>query len=163
MDAAPADTMPGHTVHSLLSLTPSLTDRSSAYLHPAYSAHPPDAHYPSLVIRNVHLPFESDDPTLVDPLYNIYGISSRIERVKLATHNGSCSVSGLNSSCNSPALLPHCSSSSPRSKAHLPHSKLDAGGRSILLLVYVPHLLSVPSLHGTHNHPITASATCTST
>ena len=162
MDAAPADTMPGHTVDSLLSPTPSLTDRSSAYLHPAYSAHPPDAHYPSLIIRNVHLP-KSDDSTLVDPLYNVYCVGSRIERVELATRNGSRSVSGLNSGRNSPALLPYCSSGSPRSKAHPPHSKLDAGGRSILLLVYVPRLLSVPSLRGTHNHPVTASATRTST
>ena len=163
MDAAPADTMPGHTVDSLLSPTPSLTDRSSAYLHPAYSAHPPDAHYPSLVIRNVHLPFESDDPTLVDPLYNVYCVGSRVERVELATRNGSRSVSGLNSGRNSPAPLPHYSSGSPRSKAHPPHSELDAGGRGILLPAYVPRPLSVPSLRGTHNRPVTASATRTST
>ena len=163
MDAAPADTMPGHTVDSLLSPTPSLTDRSSAYLHPVYFAHPPDAHYPSLVICNVHLPFKSDDSTLVDPLYNVYCVGSRIERVELTTCNGSRSVSGLNSGRNSPALLPHCSSGSPRSKAHPPHSKLDAGGHGILLLVYVPCPLFVPSLRGTHNHPITASAMCTST
>ena len=52
--------------------------------------------YPTLVIRNVHLPFESDDPTLADPLYNVYCVGSRVDRIELAstTRSGSVSRSG---------------------------------------------------------------------
>ncbi|KAI0720495.1 Metallo-dependent hydrolase [Cerioporus squamosus] len=103
--------------------------------------------YPSLVIRNVHLPFESDDPTLADPLYNVYCAGSRVERIELATPHGSRSVSQGGSRHNSPARHPeyhHHSHShlSPGGSAHggrgagsprQGQAELDAQGRGILL------------------------------
>ena len=87
--------MPGHTVHSLLhphntNAYPSTAPHHTH--HPVHAQeHTPD--YPTLVIRNVHLPFESDDPTLADPLYNVYCVGSRVDRVELSTPHGSRSVS----------------------------------------------------------------------
>ena len=137
LDPAPPPTtrqMPAHTVHSLLNHHTHL----AAHHHskPPTPVHDPLPDSPPLVIRNVHLPFESDDPTLADPLYNVYCIGSRVERVELATRNGCRSVSGLSSGRSSPARPPeYHTTGSPRGSAS--HAELDAQGRGILLPAYV--------------------------
>ncbi|KAH9891652.1 Metallo-dependent hydrolase [Cubamyces lactineus] len=80
--------------------------------------------YPSLVIRNVHLPFDSDDPTLADPLYNVYCVAGRVDRVELATANGG-GGSGHGSRHSTPEYQAR-----DRQGAH---AELDAQGRGILL------------------------------
>ncbi|TBU28610.1 Metallo-dependent hydrolase [Dichomitus squalens] len=124
--------------------------------HAAHHAHSPRGHsaghsyrstpptdYPTLVVRNVHLPFDADSPTLADPLYNVYCVGGRVDRIELVTTNGSGSVSG-SSGRNSPARHPEFSSSaSPRGNGAGPgprdhrqgssHGELDAQGRGILL------------------------------
>lgn len=132
---------------------PSSSSSSRAGPGPALHAyarrtHTPEAtgsgEYPSLVIRNVHLPFESDDPTLADPLYNVYCVGSRVDRVELATPHGSRSVSHGSSGHNSPARHPEYhhhggggsayggrGAGSPPSRQG--HAELDAQGRGILL------------------------------
>ncbi|KAI0770295.1 Metallo-dependent hydrolase [Fomes fomentarius] len=114
--------MPGHTHHP--------------QNHHAHDAPMSDA-YPSLVIRNVHLPFEADSPTLADPLYNVYCVGSRVDRVELATANGSRSVSG-SSGHNSPARPPEyhpsgAGNGTATGRDNSPHAELDAQGRGILL------------------------------
>ncbi|PIL22531.1 hypothetical protein GSI_15220 [Ganoderma sinense ZZ0214-1] len=112
--------------------------------HHHRSATPAD--YPTLAIRNVHLPFESDDPTLADPLYNVFCVGGRVDRIELATPNGSRSVS-RSSGHNSPARSAEffsTRSASPRSaglgvvtglspRGGSSHAELDAQGRGILL------------------------------
>ena len=97
-----------------------------AHTSSAHYARSPRAHsgahayddYPTLVIRNVHLPFDSDSPTLADPLYNVYCVGGRVDRIELATPNGSRSVSS-SSGHNSPARSAEffsTRSASPRSE-----------------------------------------------
>ncbi|KAI0335897.1 Metallo-dependent hydrolase [Cubamyces sp. BRFM 1775] len=82
--------------------------------------------YPSLVIRNVHLPFDSDDPTLADPLYNVYCVGGRVDRVELATANGG---SGHGSRHSTPPQHPEYQARDRQGA----HAELDAQGRGILL------------------------------
>ncbi len=127
MDVDAAD-MPGHTHHA----------------HHAHDAPMSDA-YPSLVIRNVHLPFEADSPTLADPLYNVYCVGSRVDRVELATANGSRSVSsgsGHNSPARPPDYHPSSAGNGTAAGRDSPHAELDAQGRGILLPAFVR--LSIP-------------------
>ena len=136
-----------------------------AHTSSAHHARSPRAHsgahayddYPTLVIRNVHLPFDSDSPTLADPLYNVYCVGGRVDRIELATANGSGSVSG-SSGRNSPARHPEYSSSpSPRGNgagagprdhrqgsSSSSHGELDAQGRGILLPASVRSSMPVP-------------------
>ncbi|KAI0632129.1 Metallo-dependent hydrolase [Trametes polyzona] len=81
--------------------------------------------YPSLVIRNVHLPFDSDDPTLADPLYNVYCVGGRVDSVELATTNG-------NSQGSRHSTPPHHPEYQARDRQGV-HAELDAQGRGILL------------------------------
>ncbi|KAI8969640.1 Metallo-dependent hydrolase [Trametes punicea] len=106
---------------------------SPASAHSSGSAHrslaspisPVPADYPRLVIRNVHLPFDSDDPTLADPLYNVYCVGGRVDRVELATPNGN----GHGSRHSTP---PHHPEYQPKDRQGT-HAELDAQGRGILL------------------------------
>lgn len=107
------------------------------------------AEHPTLAIRNVHLPFDSDDPTLADPLYNVFCVGGRVDRIELATPNGSRSVSS-SSGHNSPARNAEffsTRSASPRSAGAgivtglspkdrvggSSHAEVDAQGRGILI------------------------------
>ena len=124
--------------------------------HHHRSATPAD--YPTFAIRNVHLPFESDDPTHADPLYNVFCVGGRVDRIELATPNGSRSVSS-SSGHNSPARNAEffsTRSASPRSagmgvvtglspRGGTSHAELDAQGRGILLPASVASSLPVPS------------------
>ncbi|KAI0754974.1 Metallo-dependent hydrolase [Daedaleopsis nitida] len=95
--------------------------------------------YPTLVIRNVHLPFDSDVPTLADPLYNVYCVGSRVDRVELASANRSASYHHTGGSHG--GLSPGAGrdrQGTPRSS----HAELDAQGRGIL----------VPALCHAHIH-----------
>ncbi len=86
---------------------------------------PAFADYPRLVIRNVHLPFDSDDPTLADPLYNVYCTGGRVDSVELATANG-------NSHGSRHSTPPHHPEYQAKDRQHA-HAELDAQGRGILL------------------------------
>lgn len=86
---------------------------------------PAFADYPRLVIRNVHLPFDSDDPTLADPLYNVYCVGGRVDSVELATTNG-------NSHGSRHSTPPHHPEYQAKDRQHA-HAELDAQGRGILL------------------------------
>ncbi|OSD07218.1 Metallo-dependent hydrolase, partial [Trametes coccinea BRFM310] len=84
----------------------------------------------SLVIRNVHLPFDSDDPTLADPLYNVYCVGGRVDRVELASANGNGhgSLSRHSTPPHHPEYHQH-----QHQRDRQPHAELDAQGRGILL------------------------------
>ncbi|KAI0648013.1 Metallo-dependent hydrolase [Trametes meyenii] len=86
---------------------------------------PPD--YPRLLIRNVHLPFDSDDPTLADPLYNVSCVGGRVDRVELATANGHSQGSRHSTPPHHPE---YHGQTRDRQGAH---AELDAQGRGILL------------------------------
>ncbi|KAI0354970.1 Metallo-dependent hydrolase [Trametes cingulata] len=110
------------------STRPTATAHSHSHPHShSHSPAPALAHseYPSLVIRNVHLPFDSDSPTLADPLYNVYCVGGRVDSVELATANGN----GHGSRHSTPPHHPEYQAKDRQGA----HAELDAQGRGILL------------------------------
>ncbi|KAI0372165.1 Metallo-dependent hydrolase [Pilatotrama ljubarskyi] len=102
-----------------------LSQNSSTRPTAAHSPSPAHTDYPSLLIRNVHLPLDSDSPTLADPLYNVYCVGGRVDSVELATANGN----GHGSRHSTPPQHPEYQAKDRQGA----HAELDAQGRGILL------------------------------
>ncbi|CDO71469.1 hypothetical protein BN946_scf184909.g63 [Trametes cinnabarina] len=129
----------GYSHTSLHPRPPSRLTAASPSLHHHHSTSPSSlsAHayspaadsHPTLVIRNVHLPFDSDDPTLADPLYNVYCVGDRVDRVELASANGN----GHGSLSRHPTPPHHPEYHAVQQRDRQPYAELDAQGRGILL------------------------------